>query len=157
MNPISIETATDADVDAMRRCARKAYSQYIERLGKEPGPMVDDYSIRVRNNDAYVVRRNNEVIGLLVMVMGESGCLLDNVAVDPGFAGAGIGKKLMDFAENQAMERGYAELELYTHELMTENIAMYLKWGYVTDRYIHEKGFDRVYMTKSLVNQKPNH
>ena len=140
----------NADVDAMGRCARKAYSHYIERLGKEPGPMVDDYSVRVRDADAYVVRRNTEVIGLLVLVMDESGCLLDNVAVDPEYSGAGIGKKLMTFAENLAVEMGYAVLELYTHERMTENIAMYLKWGYVIDRYVKEKGFDRVYMKKNL-------
>ena len=37
-----------------------------------------------------------------------------------------------------------------THERMTENIAMYLKWGYVIERYVKEKGFDRVYMKKNL-------
>lgn len=151
MNSILIEKARNADVKAMARCAQKAYGHYIERLGKEPGPMVDDYSVRVRDNDAFVVRRNSEVIGFLVLVMDEFCCLLDNVAVDPEYAGDGIGKKLVQFAENQAREKGYAELELYTHERMTENIAMYLKWGYVIDRYIHEKGFDRVYMIKNLV------
>lgn len=150
-NSISIEQATDADVKGMAECAQKAYRHYIERLGKEPGPMVDDYSVRVRDNVAYVVRDNNVVIGLLVLVMDESCCLLDNVAVDPDYAGAGIGKMLVEFAENQAMQKGYDVLELYTHERMTENISMYLKWGYVIDRYIHEKGFDRVYMIKDLV------
>ena len=151
MNLISIEPAMNCDAGAMSECARKAYSHYIERLGKEPGPMLDDYGARVRENNAYVVRQNDQIIALLVLVMSDSGCLLDNIAVDPDFTGLGIGKKLMKFAEDQAMKKGYLELELYTHELMTENIAMYLKWGYVVDRHVHEKGFDRVYMKKAVL------
>ena len=150
MNSILIEPATNCDVEAMSQCARKAYRHYIERLGKEPGPMLDDYGTRVSENDAYVVRRKGQIIALLVLVMSDTGCLLDNIAVDPSFTGLGIGKKLMKFAEDQAIRKGYAELELYTHELMTENIAMYLKWGYLVDRHIYEKGYDRVYMKKAL-------
>ena len=33
---------------------------------------------------------------------------------------------------------------------MTENIALYLRIGFVETRRVSEKGYDRVYMTKQL-------
>ncbi len=56
----------------------------------------------------------------------------------------------MQFAETEARRRGYDHIRLYTHVLMTENIAIYRRAGYVETHRIAEKGFDRVYMTKNL-------
>ena len=147
---VEITRAVAADANAMRECARCAYHDYVVRLGKEPGPMIDDYDYRVSNNDAYVARCGEIISGLLVLVIDQDRCLLDNVAVHPDYAGNGIGKQLVIFAENRARQAGFSKLELYTHALMTENIAMYQKWGYTIARRIREKGFDRVYMKKSL-------
>ena len=45
---------------------------------------------------------------------------------------------------------GYGHLDLYTHERMTENIAMYERIGYVEVDRRTERGFPRVYMRKRL-------
>ena len=50
--------------------------------------------------------------------------LLDNIAVDPARHGQGIGRRLLDFTEAEARRRGYGAVELYTNEVMVENIAM---------------------------------
>lgn len=147
---VKLEKATLADVQGMRHCVNRAYQHYIERIGKKPGPMMDDYAVRVRDYDAYVLRLDDQVIGLLVLEITEDRCLLDNVAVDPSCFGNGYGKNLVQTAEQIARQNGFNSIELYTHELMTENILMYEKWGYVIDRYIEEKGFNRVYMRKAL-------
>ena len=76
--------------------------------------------------------------------------LLDNVAVHPDRQGEGLGRQLMEFAENEARKQGYSSLELYTHESMTENIGLYEYLGYTeTDRRT-ESGYRRVYMRKNL-------
>ena len=143
-----IERALPGDAESMRNCVRAAYAHYVERIGKEPGPMVDDYATRIADDEAYVVRDGNVVAGVLVIIEEPERVLLDNVAVDPAYSGQGLGRRLVEFAEQRAQELGYHDIELYTHEMMTENIEMYRRWGYRITRRIREKGFDRIYMKK---------
>ena len=42
------------------------------------------------------------------------------------------------------------ELRLYTHETMTENIALYTRLGFAETGRGHDAGYDRVFMTKRL-------
>ena len=49
-----------------------------------------------------------------------------------------------------ARRLGYRELRLYTHEKMTENIALYLRVGFAETGRAQEAGYDRVFMTKHL-------
>ena len=55
-----------------------------------------------------------------------------------------------DFAEAEAVRLGRNAITLYTNALMTRNIAIYAARGYVERERKIEKGFDRVYMVKSL-------
>ena len=57
---------------------------------------------------------------------------------------------MLEFAESEAQQQGYTSIYLYTHEKMTENLALYAKIGYVEyDRRL-EMGLARVYMRKIL-------
>ena len=142
--------ATAADAAGISECVRAAYSHYIERIGEPPGPMLDDYDEVVRDYRAYVIEDGNEIIGVLVLMDKENGLLLDNVAVLPSRQGEGIGRRLLEHAESEARRLGHAYLDLYTHQQMTENIAMYARQGYEEiDRRI-ENGFPRPYMRKPL-------
>ena len=136
----TIRRATPDDIEDMERCVARAYRHYIDRLGKEPGPMMDDYGARVAKDHAFVMTEFETVVGVLVLISDPDRCLLDNVAVDPDCSGRGLGRQLVSFAEGQAKAMGYGELQLYTHERMTENVAMYEKWGYRTSRRIRGKG-----------------
>ncbi|WP_424948150.1 GNAT family N-acetyltransferase [Candidatus Spongiihabitans sp.] len=112
--------------------------------------MRDDYAKRILDNDVFVIRHGKRIIGVLVVIVETPCCLLDNVAVHPDFAGRGLGRRLVDFAERHAVERGFTEIELYTHELMSENIAMYQRWGYQIVRKVTEHGYRRIYMRRQL-------
>ncbi len=68
----------------------------------------------------------------------------------PEGQGKGYGRALIEFAEAEARRRGFAEIRLYTHEMMTENIALYTRIGFEETHRVSEKGYDRVYMTKQL-------
>ena len=150
MTDWSVERALPADADSMCYCVRAAYAHYVERIGIEPGPMMDDYVARITDDEAYVVRAGDGLAGVLVLIVEPDRLLLDNVAVDPAYSGQGLGRQLVEFAENRARQLGYHDIELYTHEKMTENIAIYRRWGYRILRRVHEKGFDRIYMGKKL-------
>ena len=46
-----------------------------------------------------------------------------------------------------------SEIHLYTHALMTENIALYRRIGFVETQRVSEKGYERVYMTQTPANR----
>jgi glutathione S-transferase len=138
------------EATVVRDVVHAAYAHYIARIGKPPGPMLDDYPRRVADGQVWVLDHAGEIVGILVLEENDDGFLLDNIAVLPQHQGRGHGRTLMRFAEAEAERRGHDHIRLYTHVLMTENIALYRRAGYVETHRIAEKGFDRVYMTKVL-------
>jgi GNAT superfamily N-acetyltransferase len=146
----AIRAAELADATAVREIVNAAYRSYIPRIGKPPGPMLDDYAKRISDGQVWVLAGADGIAGILVLEETPDGLLLDNIAVAPGHQGKGHGRALLEFAEAQAVHRGWREIRLYTNALMTENIALYGRIGYVETARVTEKGFDRVYMTKRL-------
>jgi len=72
------------------------------------------------------------------------------VAVLPWKQGHGIGRALLSFADAEARRRGLPAIELYTNVAMTENLALYLRLGYVETERREEAGFSRVYYRKDF-------
>ncbi len=145
-----IRPARPEDAETVREVVHAAYRHYIARMGKPPGPMLDDYAQRIADGQAWVMEDAGRITGILVLEETREGLLLDNIAVLPDQQGKGVGRALLEFAEAEARRRGFPIIYLYTHELMTENIALYTRIGYVETRRVTEKGYDRVYMTKQL-------
>jgi len=150
-NGPTIRKAQLPDAAAMQSCVEAAYRHYIPRIGKPPGPMLDDYSEVVQQHQAFVAEARGQIIGVLVLIRKDNGIILDNVAVHPEHQGNGLGRRLVELAESEARDQGFAHLDLYTHERMTENIAMYKRLGYIEIERRFEKGYQRVYMRKSLL------
>jgi ribosomal protein S18 acetylase RimI-like enzyme len=145
-----IRPAIADDAEAMRDVVHAAYAHYVPRLGKPPGPMLDDYAARIAAGQAWVLQDAARIVGLLVLEDRPDALLLDNVAVRPECQGAGHGRALMAFAAAEARRRGFRRIVLYTHVLMTENQELYRRIGYVETRRVTEHGFDRVYMQLDL-------
>ena len=145
-----IRPARAGEDTIVREIVHTAYRHYIARIGKQPGPMLDDYASRIAAAQTWVLEQDGGIVGVLVLEDTPSGFMLDNIAVSPDCQGKGYGRDLLLFAEAEARRRGWQEIHLYTHALMTENIALYRRIGYVVTHRITEKGYDRVYMTKRL-------
>ena len=47
IDKLRIRAATPADAPAVAEIVDQAYRHYITRIGKPPGPMLDDYAARV--------------------------------------------------------------------------------------------------------------
>ena len=139
-----------ADLQAIEEIVRHAYSPYICRIGRQPGPMSDDYEVLISKGRVYVVELDGTIQGILVLVPEQDAMLLDNVAVAPSAKGTGIGRSLLEYAEHSARAAGYRVIRLYTHESMTENIALYSRIGYTETHRAEEKGLKRVFMVKHL-------
>lgn len=150
MQEYSLRPAEDEDAPALSRLVDDAYRGYISRLGREPGPMTEDYARVIRERNVSVVESGGKLIAALVLSNGEEGFCVENVAVHPSRQGGGIGRELLHFAEQEARRAGYDSIYLYTHEKMTENLALYSRIGYVEYERRQENGFSRVFMRKTL-------
>jgi GNAT superfamily N-acetyltransferase len=146
----NLRLASYDDQSAIEDVVRNAYSHYISRIGRAPGPMMDDYGRLIANGRVHVIDRDGMVQGLLVLIPEEDAMLLDNVAVVPSAQGSGLGRQMLEFAERAARDAGYHSIKLYTNEAMTENIQLYSRIGYSETHRAEEKGLRRVYMIKQL-------
>jgi ribosomal protein S18 acetylase RimI-like enzyme len=148
---LSLRRATAADVATLKELVQAAYGHYVERLGRPPRPMLDDYAEHVRGQRVTVAEREGQILGLLVLGLDDEGFFVDNVAVDPSQQGTGVGKALLQHAEAAARSAGFHSIYLYTHERMVENLALYSRIGYVEyDRRPHGTAHI-VYLRKELV------
>jgi GNAT superfamily N-acetyltransferase len=145
-----IRIAEMPDLPVVEAIVTAAYSHYIARMGRKPGPMLDDYAAYIGEGFVRVLEDGGAIKGILVLIPEPDAMLLDNVAVLPEAQGTGVGRRLLEFAEQTARDMGYKSIRLYTHEKMTENIALYSRIGYVETHRAEEKGLRRVFMTKAL-------
>jgi ribosomal protein S18 acetylase RimI-like enzyme len=146
----NLRHATRDDLTAVQQVIRAAYAHYIARIGRKPGPMLDDYAALIAASRVHVAEQDGVVRGILVLIPQDDAMLIDNVAVAPDAQGSGLGRRMLEFAERATVEAGYGAIKLYTNEAMTENIALYKRIGYAETHRAEEKGFRRVYMRKSL-------
>jgi ribosomal protein S18 acetylase RimI-like enzyme len=112
--------------------------------------MVADYPAAVAEHEVWVALTGDAIVGLLVLVPSADHLLLENIAVDPGYQGRGIGARLLAVADEQAAAAGLGEIRLYTHVLMTENQAYYPRYGYVETHRANVDGYDRVFYRKRV-------
>ena len=146
-----IRLATSADELAVRMCAEDAYEQYVKAIGKTPAPMVADFAAQISAKIVHVLTDDNgDVAGFIVFFAHDDHMFLENVAV-PGLAsGKGLGRRLIEYCEDQARQSGLKKIQLYTNEKMTGNLSMYLHLGFREIDRRQEYGFSRVFFEKNL-------
>jgi predicted N-acetyltransferase YhbS len=145
-----IRPANAADLAAIESIVERAYDVYVERIGMRPGPMDADHAEKVRRDLVFVTEEGGEVVGLIVLVEFSDRLLIENVAVDPDRQGEGIGRGLLEFAEETTRAAGIDTVTLFTHEKMSENLALYAHLGYEEAERRNEGSFSRVFLSKRL-------
>ena len=145
-----IRPAEAQDAAAVSECVRMAYAKYVERIGREPAPMLADYEAMIGAGEAWVLTGNGEMLGVLAMRPDEDYLFVETVAVRPDRQGKGRGRRLMAFAEEKARKLGLPEIRLYTNEKMWENFSFYEGLGFEETGRCFDEGYRRVFMRKRL-------
>jgi ribosomal protein S18 acetylase RimI-like enzyme len=145
-HPATIRSAVAADALRVGQIARAAYAKYVPRIGREPAPMVANFSAYLARDAVVVTETDGEVRGFIIAWPQPDAYFIENIAVDPAVQGRGLGRKLIEHAVGEARRLGLSALSLYTNAAMTENLAMYRRIGFVETHRTMENGFDRVYM-----------
>ena len=147
---LTVRRAHPEDANAVRDLVHASYALYLERMEREPAPMGADYPTLISNHFVTMVQKGSEIAGIMVCYPRDDALHVENIAVGPAYQGQGIGKLLMKHAEEQAQCLNISRIELYTHEVMTENIPFYEALGfYIRDRG-KQDGYERLFFEKTL-------
>ena len=142
-----IRKAITSDAKALAKCMNAAYKGYASRLGGKPlPPMTVNYEEEIHSYPVWIAESDKTLVGGLILIPVDNYLTIANVAVDPDFQGNGLGRGMMEFAEEEAKRRNYSELRLATHILLTENISLYTYFGWSETN----RDESRVYMNKIL-------
>jgi ribosomal protein S18 acetylase RimI-like enzyme len=147
---MEIRLAEPDETEAIHELVDRAYGHYVERIGGRPGPMDTDYTEKVVQGHVSVAQDGGAIVGLIVLAREPDHLLVENVAVEPGRQGEGVGRALLAFAEDVARKASTPILRLYTHAKMTENLALYPRLGYEETHRRTDDGFERVFFAKHL-------
>jgi ribosomal protein S18 acetylase RimI-like enzyme len=150
-----VRAARPADSQPLTALVRDAYCHYVARIGGEPGPMGQDQAALIRRGGVTVLDDDGQLVGVIVLAPGDEGFLIENVAVHPARRGRGYGRWLLRYAEQEALQRGFDSLYLYTHRAMTENQDLYARLGYRTYDEQVVDGAPLVFMRKELTRAGP--
>ena len=148
--PLGLRRATVDDLPAIRAVIDAAYARYLTRMDKPPAPMLRDYGPSVEAGTTWVT--GSPITAVLTLYPRDDHLYVENIAVDPSAQGRGLGRALMEFAEQEAARRGLSRMALVTHEVMTENQAIYARLGYIETGRRSEDGYRRIYMEKPLTS-----
>ena len=120
-----IRQAEASDLALVEAISREAYAPYEPVLGSLPVPATEDYASRIAAGQVWLSGED----GVLVLERHPDHAMIYSVAVRPAAHGKGLGRTLLDEAERLAA--GLPELRLYTNALMTKNLAIYAKRGFI--------------------------
>src|SRR5690606_25794139 len=100
-----IRRAATADEARLAALQKRAYVKYVPRLGGPPEPMTEDAGALLQNYDVWVVDGAEDgLAGALVLRNAGDHLLIWSVAVDPTQQGAGLGRRLVEYAEAYARQ-----------------------------------------------------
>ncbi len=145
-----IRLATTGDIAAVTDCVCQAFIHYIPRIGKQPGPMLDDYQTLIEQGRVYVASRLADTVGALVLLETADGFCIETIAVRPSAQGRGVGGMLLSYAEVLAKQSGYTSIYLSTNRLMHESQSVYQHLGYREFDNRIMNGYDRIFFRKQL-------
>jgi GNAT superfamily N-acetyltransferase len=150
MTTWTIRRATESDATSVADCAVEAFRHYIPRLGLTPIPMTKDYGAAIANAQVWVAAQQDRTVAALVLDVTDEGFLIDVIAVLPQHQGTGVGRALLELAEQEALRQGHDSIYLFTNEKMTENRALYERIGYVEYKRLAFAERTRVFLRKPL-------
>ncbi len=147
-----LRIAVPSDADSVRAVVVAAYEPWIPAIGMRPRPLEADYDQLIVAGSITVLEEPDagRIVAHIVLVPEPEALLIENVAVDPTVQGRGYGRTLLAYAEEVARSAGLGSVRLYTHRLMTSNIALYERLGYAITSRDTREGRPVVHLAKAL-------
>jgi len=109
---------------------------------------LDQVRAEISENAGWVARLDGRLVGVIRALQDGDLLLIGRIAIAPDVQGEGIGRALLEAAENASTA---SESELFTGSLSEANIRLYESCGYVETRRIpQDDGTEQVFLRKWL-------
>jgi len=145
-----LRQAAPADAALVRAITRAAYARWVPVIGREPLPMQVDYGQALIHHRIDLIRQDAEAVGLIETRIEPDHLWIENLAVLPAWQGQGLGRRLLDHAQDLARQAGLSRLQLLTNAAFEDNIAFYRRRGFTVTRSEAFLNGMTVYMEKEL-------
>ncbi len=131
---LSLRQAAPADAALLRAITRAAYARWVPVIGREPLPMQADYRQALIHHRIDLIEGEGEAVGLIETRIEPDHLWIENLAVLPAWQGQGLGRHLLDHAQELARQAGLPRLQLLTNAAFEDNIAFYRRRGFTVTR-----------------------
>lgn len=145
MTDWTIRQAQLQDAPALALCFEQAYAVYQGRIADLP-PISEGILENIQNHDVWLATSAETVIGGMVLVHRDDHTLLANIGISPAAKGLGIGRALLEYAENQCRKRKVPEMRLTTHADLPELAKFYEHLGWRE----YQRKANKVFMSKPI-------
>ncbi|WP_082171809.1 GNAT family N-acetyltransferase [Methylobacterium indicum] len=146
----TLRPATKADVPRITALVREAYARWVPVIGREPVPMTADYERAVRLHRVDLLERDGALLALIETIPRADHLWIENLAVDPAQQGRGLGRWMLQRAEEIARALGHPAIRLATNQAFGRNVDFYRRAGFVIEREEPFRGGVGVYLAKTL-------
>lgn len=149
---IAIEKLDDTAAGEVLTLQRAAFVSEAQIYGSADMPpltqTVEQVGAELRESDALGARRDGRLVGAIRFRVDGATLLVGRISVAPDQQGEGVGRLLLESAEQRSDAR---EAELFTGSLSEANIRLYESCGYaVSERVGEGDGTEQVFMRKTL-------
>jgi GNAT superfamily N-acetyltransferase len=131
---VHIRKAVPDDSGTIAAVLLSAFTEYESLYTAEAfaatTPSSDQILARLAEGPIWVALKNDAVVGTISAVPKREGLYLRGMAIAPAGQGEGIGRKLLEYAEALAIQRGCERLLLSTTPFLTRAIRLYEQNGY---------------------------
>ncbi|WP_309066573.1 GNAT family N-acetyltransferase [Microbacterium sp.] len=147
ISPIRVEDA--GEVMTLQRAAFVSEAQIYGTADMPPlTQTLDEVRAELADCIGWVARVDGRLVGALRAQQSDGLLLIGRIAIAPDMQGEGIGRMLLEAAENGTRA---TEAELFTGSLSEANIRLYERCGYrQTERVPQGDGTEQVFMRKRL-------
>ncbi|PIK69019.1 GNAT family N-acetyltransferase [Methylobacterium frigidaeris] len=148
--PGTLRSATKEDVPRIEALVRAAYAKWIPVIGREPVPMIADYALAVRVNRFGLLERDGSLLALIETIPRADHLWVENLAVAPARRGQGLGRWMLQRAEDDGRALGHTMMRLVTNQAFAGNVEFYRRAGFAVEREEPFRGGVAVYLGKVL-------
>lgn len=152
---VQIRFALPGESEAIAEVISEAFAPFKNLYTAEAfaATVISPEKIRQRFDEAgtvWAALKNGKIVGTVSVVPDGEWLYIRSMAVLPAAQGSGIGRKLLEAAENYAARNGFEKMFLYTTPYLPTAIRLYEQNGFVPGK-LDAEGF---FGTPSFVMEK---
>ena len=153
---ITFRKATSSDIPMIVNVIHEAFTQYKDNLIPPSGAHKETLQTieeKIKEGGAYISEYDTEIVGCALWKNNNDNLYIGRLAVLPKYRRLGIGGKLIEILEKEAVINGYRKVLIGVRLSMPTLLEYYKKKGYEIIEYCHHEGYKEPTYVRMLKNK----